>query len=88
MNFENTISKYPENIAIIGGGRWSKVLTEMVCRITPTKAKISVHSIYNFDSITEWIVKKGLSDKVKAFATWPDFSIKESLLIARFNESP
>lgn len=85
MNFENTISKYPENIAIIGGGRWSKVLTEMVCRITPTKAKISVHSNYNFDSITEWIVKKGLSDKVKAFATWPDFSIKESCAVIIVN---
>lgn len=81
MNFENTISKYPERIFIIGGGRWSKVLTEMVCSITPTKTKISVHSNYNFESITEWIIKKGLSNKVKVFATWPDFSIKESCVV-------
>lgn len=74
-----------ENIAIIGGGRWAKVLAEVVCGIIPTSTTVSIHSNHGFQSITEWIVNKGLSNKVKAFSAWPDFSLQKSRAVIVVN---
>lgn len=63
----------PENIAVIGGGRWARVLTEALCGVVPSSVNISVHSLHNADFMSAWVMKKELGRQIQVYSDWPHF---------------
>ncbi len=73
MTEEKKISPYPDNIAIIGGGRWARVLTEVLCDIVPPAVSVSVHTLHNAESMSVWATSRGLDGRVFVSSEWPQF---------------
>ena len=55
---------YPSNIIVIGGGRWSRVLIDVLCNLVPPDAKVLVYSPRNAAGMEAWIFERGLKDRV------------------------
>lgn len=68
------VKLYPENIAVIGGGRWARVLTEVLCGMVPSSATLSVHSAHNAKGMETWALERGLDRRLTISALLPDFS--------------
>jgi predicted dehydrogenase len=62
---------WPDYVAVIGGGRWARVLIEVVCSLTPMSVKISVHSPRNFSAMEGWVVARGLEDRIRVCSDYP-----------------
>lgn len=60
-------------VAVLGGGRWARVLTETLCRLLPTSTHISMHSVHCSDSLIAWLKDKGLTSRIDVAAKWPQF---------------
>lgn len=72
----------PDSVAVIGGGRWARVLTEVLCSIVPPTVAISVHSLHNAKSMSVWAAARGLGDRICLSSEWPQFlSAKSSAVI-------
>lgn len=68
----------PERVAVIGGGRWARVLTEVVCGLVPTSVEISVHSPHNARSMSVWASENLPRGRVSVSAEWPSFASASS----------
>ena len=55
----------PDNILIIGGGRWSRVITETLCRLVPSRVRIYIYSYHNIELMTEWASGKHFEVEVQ-----------------------
>lgn len=78
MNFmDDTQIIFPDHIAIIGGGRWARVLTEALSKITPLSSKITVFTSHNKDQMTVWVDNQGLSQRIQVTSSWPCFNDTE-----------
>lgn len=64
----------PDNVAVIGGGRWTRVITEVLCDLVPPFVRISVHSPHNAKSMSEWVAARGLGQRVYVSSDLPKFS--------------
>lgn len=62
-----------DSIAIIGGGRWARVLTEVVCKLVAATTKVSVHSLHNADSMLMWVKARGFEERISVSSESPDF---------------
>ena len=72
----------PSNIFIIGGGRWSRVLSEVLMGLTPISTKISIHSIHNIRPLNKWILSNKLNNRISVLIKRPEFdNSKQNLLI-------
>lgn len=72
------INPCPDNIAVIGGGRWARVLTEELCRLVPTSAHILVHSPKNAASMSAWASERGLEQRIQVSPEWPQLDSRNS----------
>lgn len=61
----------PENVIVIGGGRWARVLTEILYGLLPPSVEISVHSLHNANSMAAWISKRGWTKRINVSSNWP-----------------
>ena len=50
----------PDNIAVIGGGRWARVLTETICGLVNPSVNISIYSPHNASAMS--VSARGLVD--------------------------
>lgn len=64
----------PDYIAVIGGGRWARVLTEVLCGLVPPVVGISVHTPRNAESMSAWAAAQGLGKRIHISPEWPQFS--------------
>jgi hypothetical protein len=71
----------PDNIGIVGGGRWARVIVSVLCELVSPEVKISMHFKHNMDSMLAWIKKQGLADRIQLSSTWPQFSSAHSSAI-------
>ena len=55
---------YPDIVTVIGGGRWARVLTEVLCTLVSPSVRISVHSLHNADSMLVWAVSRGIGERI------------------------
>jgi len=58
----------PSHIAIIGGGRWARVLTETVGSIVPSSTLISIYSAHNASAMSLWVVEKDFKQDVRVYS--------------------
>lgn len=71
---EKGFSPCPDSIAIIGGGRWARVLTEVLCGLVPPSVGISVHSLHNAGSMSSWVSERGFAQRIQVSSDWPQLS--------------
>lgn len=55
----------PSHIAIIGGGRWARVLTETVGNIVSSSTLISMYSPHNASAMSLWVLEKNFKQDVR-----------------------
>ena len=72
--YKKNLSACPENIAVIGGGRWARVLTEVLCGLVPPSVRISVHSPRNAEAMSLWVSEGGLEQRIHVSSGLPNFS--------------
>lgn len=79
---EEGFAPCPDSVAVIGGGRWARVLTEVLCGIVPPSVAISVHTLHNAESMSVWATARGLRDRICLSSEWPQLlSAKSSAVI-------
>lgn len=61
----------PDRVAVIGGGRWARVLTGVLCDLLPASIGISVHSPRNADGMSAWAAARGVTQRVRVSSDWP-----------------
>jgi predicted dehydrogenase len=66
--------RWPDNVAVIGGGRWARVLIEVLHTIAPNGIKISVHSLHNAERMEAWVSHQGFENRIGVYSTLPNFS--------------
>jgi len=66
-----------DNIAIIGGGRWARILSEVVCTIAP-QSNLSVHSLNNSKGMKAWVSDRDLNSRLAVSSFLPTFPPKTS----------
>lgn len=64
----------PDSILVIGGGRWARVLTEVLCGLLPSSVGISVYSLHNAESMLAWATTRGLAQRIRVASEWPRLS--------------
>ncbi|WP_114651973.1 Gfo/Idh/MocA family oxidoreductase [Polynucleobacter necessarius] len=73
INPEQYSCAYPDNVAVIGGGRWARVLTEVLCDLVPLGVKLSVHSPRNAKMMVAWVSERGLEKRISVSSSLPSF---------------
>lgn len=56
---------------MIGGGRWARVLLEVLCGLVSPSVRISVHSPRNAQAMLAWAVARGLESRLDVLADYP-----------------
>lgn len=69
------LNSCPKHVAIIGGGRWARVLSETVSKIVPKSTIISIYSPHNAKAMSVWALEKNFEQDIYAYS---DFSKLES----------
>lgn len=64
----------PDHVAVFGGGRWARVLTEVLCGIVPEHVRISVHSPHNAKAMSIWVSERGFKQRIDVSSDSPEFS--------------
>lgn len=60
-----------EHVAVIGGGRWARVLLEVLCSFVPPSVRISVHSPHNAQAMSVWTSAKNFGHRIQVFSDYP-----------------
>lgn len=82
---KNKDNQYPDNIAVIGGGRWARVLAEVLCDIVPSDISITIHTFHNISPMMEWLSERGLERRIKVLQEWPEFNLDISNVVIIVN---
>ena len=81
MESKNKINKFTDQIAVIGGGRWSRVLLQVLCKIVPSSVEISSHSKHNVSGMIKWSHNYGFNNRIKFFKNYPKVFLGKSCAI-------
>lgn len=68
----------PDTVTVIGGGRWARVLTEVLCTLVTPSVRISVHSPHNAELMSVWAVSRGIGERIHVSSQWPNFISEKS----------
>lgn len=71
----------PDHIAVIGGGRWARVLLEVLCGLVPSSVKISAHSLHNAPAMLIWARELGLDNRIQVSDDYPKAQAGESCAV-------
>lgn len=55
----------PASVAVVGGGRWARVLLDVLSAQLPPSVPLSVHSRSNAAGMKEWAASKGMAGRLK-----------------------
>src|SRR3970282_2551693 len=61
----------PDRIAIVGGGRWARVLVDALCGIAPSSVEIVVFTRSGRRRMTEWTRARRLTNRIQLSSVWP-----------------
>ena len=86
MGIKNKLKKkHINNIAVIGGGRWARVILNSLVSLVGTDIKLSVHTPSNKLGISKWLTESGLIKQVKVYSSLPVFNKNELSLVIIVN---
>ena len=80
----SSVKKIPiDNVIIMGGGRWARVITEVLCDILNPLANIFIFSPHNHLFMNEWIVQNKAEKRIKVITHFPNsFNIPHVVIVA------
>lgn len=84
-NKKNNYVESPDNIIVIGGGRWSRVFIGILCDLVHPSVRISVHSKHCVKSMLDWAVSKGIENRIYFSTELPNCNSMESNAIIVVN---
>ncbi len=61
-----------KNVIIMGGGRWARVITEVLSDILEPFINISIYSPNNHSFMKEWIIKNNFKNQIKVIKSFPN----------------
>ncbi|MCG3770998.1 MAG: hypothetical protein JW384_02178 [Nitrosomonadaceae bacterium] len=85
INGKDGSDRCPDTIAVIGGGRWARVLTEVLCGLVSPSVRISVHSRHNAELMAAWVSEREFRQQVHVSSDWPKFLPVESSAVLVVN---
>lgn len=59
-------------LLILGGGRWARVIVGVLCDLTPPNTKLIMCSPRGADSLNNWISEKGLGERILVTSQRPE----------------
>lgn len=65
------MSAAPQNIFIVGGGRWAKAVISSVVAMSLPDSKIVVRTAHNQAGMMAWLQEAGLNHRVAVTTDWP-----------------
>jgi predicted dehydrogenase len=69
---KNYHGSYPNNVVVIGGGRWARVIVEELHKLSPPEVNISIHSLHNAKGMEAWVSNKGFENKIDVYSFLPN----------------
>jgi hypothetical protein len=76
-------NKVIENVVIIGGGRWARVIIEVLCDILNPSSNILIYSPHNYLLMNEWILENKAEKRIKILRRFPiSFPTHQKVIIA------
>lgn len=78
-------TSFPEFVAVIGGGRWARVLLGTICSIAPSNVKISIHTKHNITQMQDWLLEKKLDTRVTVSPDYPNFDSRKKCAVIVVN---
>ena len=78
-------SAWPRNIVVMGGGRWARVYVDAMLELLPASSRVLVYSPRNCQAMVEWILDRGVGDRVRAFSSLPILPEQESKAVVVVN---
>ncbi len=61
----------PENIVLIGGGRWSRVILQSLYNLTPSSVNIYIYSARNATNMNIWVSENNFDSRIKVSSFLP-----------------
>jgi predicted dehydrogenase len=61
-----------QRLALVGGGRWARVLAGVLLEVTPATVQIDIHTASNPTGMGEWSARHGCN-RVCVVTGWPEF---------------
>jgi predicted dehydrogenase len=68
----------PDNIYIIGGGRWAKVYIDVLYELVSPAVNISIHSLHNFEQMLSWVKGRNYRQCIEVSSKLPIFNFSAS----------
>ena len=65
-------TRWPDHIVVAGGGRWARVLLDVMCGLVPPRVAITVISAHGGEQTREWAAARGLTDRIRVHQSWPE----------------
>jgi predicted dehydrogenase len=78
---------FPAAVAVVGGGRWARVLLDVLAGLLPPSVPLSVHSRSNAAGMREWAAAKGLQGRVTVGSGAPEAAAVLVANLARDHEA-
>jgi len=69
----------PDVVLVVGGGRWARVFLDILCEIVAPKVRIIALTTHNAISLSDWLFRKRLRDRVEILPQLPEFSSPRSV---------
>ena len=60
-----------DNVVIMGGGRWARVIIEVLCDVLNPKSNILIYSPHNHLLMNEWIIENKAENRIKLLKNFP-----------------
>src|SRR4051812_39475599 len=61
-----------QRLALVGGGRWARVLASVLLEVTPASVQIDIHTARNPTGMGEWSARQGLG-RARVVTASPEF---------------
>src|SRR5688572_14923711 len=68
----------PDHVAVIGGGRWARVMIDVLYDLLPPSVGVSVHSLHNANSMSTWVSARGWERRIDVSSALPQFDSARS----------
>lgn len=81
----SVIPLVPNNVVIMGGGRWARVYIDILLELLPLSCRVLVYSPRNCAAMAVWIAGKGIGKQVSVIGTLPMLSKRESNFVVVVN---
>ena len=65
-------STCPDNIIVVGGGRWARVLIKTICDLVDRSVNILIYSRSNAQFMREWVKSEKMDHKIQVFSILPE----------------